>query len=82
MSKVILGVMLKQRIETSVKFQEILSEYGCYISTRVGLHVAGDDHCSPSGLVLLEIISGKEDKAAELENKLKELDVVVRKMVF
>lgn len=82
MSKVILGVMLKQRIETSAKFQELLSEYGCYISTRIGLHIAGKDNCSPSGLVLLEIISGNEDKAEELENKLKKLDVVVQKMAF
>lgn len=82
MSKVILGVMLKQRIETATKFQELLSEYGCYISARIGLHVAGEDSCSPSGLVLLEIISGQEDKAKELEDKLKNLDVAIQKMVF
>jgi metal-responsive CopG/Arc/MetJ family transcriptional regulator len=83
MPKIILGVMLKQRIDTSTKFQELISEYGCYITTRIGLHVAGEDNCSPSGLVLLEIISGAEDKAIELEGKLKNLkDVVVQKMIF
>lgn len=83
MSKIILGVMLKQRIETATKFQELISEYGCYITTRIGLHVAGEDSCSPSGIVLLEIINGAEDKAVELENKLRSLkEVVVQKMVF
>lgn len=82
MSKIILGVMVKKRIETAVNFQELLSEYGCYISTRIGLHAAGEDYCSPDGIVLLEVINGHEDKATELEKKLKELDVIVQKMVF
>lgn len=82
MSKVILGVMLKQRVESSVKFQELLSEYGCYISTRIGLHTAGEDKCSPSGIVLLEVADGCEEKGGELENKLKKMELIVQKMVF
>lgn len=83
MNKIILGVMLKQRIETATKFQNLLTEYGCYINTRIGLHTSQTDSCSPMGLVLLEIASGQEEKAAELEKKLLEIgDVVVQKMVF
>lgn len=82
MSKVILGVMLKQRVESSVKFQELLSEYGCYISTRIGLHTAGESSCSPSGIVLLEIADGCEAKGEELENKLIKMELDVQKMVF
>jgi hypothetical protein len=82
MSKIILGVMVKRRVDEAVNFQELLSEYGCYISTRIGLHATGENYCSPDGIVLLEVINGYEDKAAELESKLKELDVILQKMVF
>lgn len=82
MSKIVLGVMLKQRVETSVKFQELLSEYGCYISTRIGLHAAGENSCSPSGIVILEIADGCDQKGIELESKLKKMDLDVQKMVF
>lgn len=84
MSKVILGIMLKQRTETSPKFQDIISDYGCYISTRIGLHNADDTSCSPNGIILLETISGSSDKAQELEDKLRNnIDgIVVQKMIF
>ncbi|NMC56265.1 MAG: hypothetical protein GYA50_03480 [Eubacteriaceae bacterium] len=82
MSKVILGIMLKQRTETSPKFQDIISDYGCYISTRIGLHNADDTNCSPNGIILLETIN--EGKAQELEDKIRSnIDgVLVQKMVF
>jgi len=82
MSKVILGVMLKQRTETSPRFQDLISDYGCYISTRIGLHAAGSESCSPDGIILLETVN--ENKALELEDKIKSsIDgVVVQKMVF
>ncbi len=84
MSKVILGIMLRQRTETSPKFQDIISDYGCYISTRIGLHNAEENNCSPNGIIHLETISGSKDKALELEDKLKRnIDgVVVQKMIF
>lgn len=82
MSKIILGVMLKQRMETSVKFQELISEYGCNISTRIGLHVAGEESCSPSGIVILEIADGCDKEAAELKSKLEDMGLNVQKMVF
>jgi hypothetical protein len=84
MSKIILGIMLKQRTETSPKFQDLISDYGCYISTRIGLHASKDDTCSPDGIILLETLCGREDKALELEEKIKKnIDgVIVQKMVF
>lgn len=84
MSKIILGIMLKQRAETSPKFQDIISDYGCYISTRIGLHNAEENNCSPNGIILLETINDSDDKAQELEDKLKsDIDgIVVQKMMF
>ncbi|MGB8452869.1 MAG: hypothetical protein WCD89_11135 [Anaerocolumna sp.] len=83
MSKVIMGIKLMERMKTASKFQELLSEYGCEISTRLGLHVASTDACSPHGLIILEFIDDADDVAAEFEGKVSKIaDVVIQKMVF
>ncbi|MEE3350385.1 MAG: hypothetical protein VZR09_10155 [Candidatus Gastranaerophilaceae bacterium] len=41
----IMGIMLENRIEESLKFQEILTECGCNIRTRIGLHPIGEYKC-------------------------------------
>ena len=41
----IIGIPLENRIEESMKLQEILSKYGCSIKTRIGLHDMGDYKC-------------------------------------
>jgi formate dehydrogenase alpha subunit len=55
MSKVILGIQLEQRIETATSVQSILTEYGCFITTRIGLHQTAEDSCSEKGLIILEL---------------------------
>ncbi|MHB8128724.1 MAG: hypothetical protein ACYDEX_06990 [Mobilitalea sp.] len=83
MSKVIMGFVLHERIKTASKVQELLTSYGCEINTRIGLHVASTDTCSPQGLILLEFIDDAEEKAEAFEKELKEIaDVDVQKMVF
>ena len=83
MSKVIMGVQLQERIEKAVKVQELLSKYGCHITTRVGLHSSPANTCSPRGLILLEFVDDADEAAAELEQELAEIDaVLVKKMVF
>ncbi|MDD3174627.1 MAG: hypothetical protein PHF63_13365 [Herbinix sp.] len=83
MAKIIMGFVLHDRVKTASSVQELLTSYGCDINTRLGLHVASPDSCSPQGLILLEFIDNAEDKAEEFERKLKEIaDVDVQKMVF
>ncbi|WMJ89905.1 hypothetical protein [Anaerocolumna sp. MB42-C2] len=83
MSKVIMGIKLMERMKSASKVQELLSDYGCDISTRLGLHVAAPDACSPHGLIILEFIDDADDAAAEFEEKLAKIaDVKVQKMVF
>jgi hypothetical protein len=77
--KTILGVHVAQRTKHTAKVQKILSDYGCSIRTRLGLHDAGDGFCSSNGLILLEVVS----KAAELAAALGKVPgVSVKKMVF
>lgn len=78
-TKIILGVHVAQRTKHTARVQKILSDYGCSIRTRIGLHDAGGGFCSPNGLILLEVV----DKAAELAQALAKVPgVAVKKMVF
>ena len=77
--KTILGVHVAQRTKHTAKVQKILSDYGCSIRTRIGLHDAGGGFCSPNGLILLEVV----DQAAALATALAKVPgVTVKKMVF
>ena len=79
MKKTILGVHVAQRTKHAAKVQKILTEYGCSIRTRIGLHDAFEGVCSPNGLILLEMVS----QTAELTAALAKLPgVTVKKMVF
>ena len=83
MSKIIMGFVLHDRIKSASSVQELLTSYGCDINTRLGLHVASSDSCSPQGLILLEFVDDADDKAEEFEQKLKEIaDVDIQRMVF
>ncbi len=77
--KTILGVHVAQRTKYTAKVQKILSDYGCSIRTRLGLHDAGDGFCSPNGLILLEVV----DQDAALAAALAKIPgVQVKKMTF
>ncbi|MDF2613852.1 MAG: hypothetical protein K0S71_1638 [Clostridia bacterium] len=75
MSKVIMGIELEQRKETAANVQEVLTDYGCFIKTRIGLHSAADagKTCSEKGLIVLELISDSDAQTDELEEKLTQI---------
>jgi len=53
----IIGIQLDYRIEEDVKFQQILTECGCNIRTRIGLHNIGEYKCINNGIILLEVVN-------------------------
>ena len=78
----ILGVLLRKRTITSTAFQGILSCYGCNIKTRIGIHNATDNVCSPDGVILLDVI-GEDADIQNLEKDLRNIDgAEIQKMVF
>ncbi|MFW5864244.1 MAG: hypothetical protein ACOCVT_02220 [bacterium] len=78
---IIFGVHITERMSKAVDVQKYLTEYGCNIRTRLGLHEAVNV-CSPNGLVILEMV-GEENKCHELADKLSAIEgVEVQKMVF
>lgn len=62
----IIGISVDNRQEDSQKLQEILTKYGCYIKTRIGLHDMGEYKCLNYGIVLIEVI----DKINEIYDEL------------
>ncbi len=79
---IVLGVHITDRVQHVPPVQDLFTEYGCSIKTRLGLHTVSEDFCSPNGLILLEM-AGPEGPVFELMDKLKAIPGVdVQKMVF
>lgn len=58
----ILGIKITDRIKEAGSVQKVLTQFGCSIKTRVGLHEVSDSHCSTSGLIILELTGPKDDQ--------------------
>jgi hypothetical protein len=81
-SHVIVGIHVTERVKHVPEIQKALTEYGCNIKTRLGLHEASENMCSPNGLILLECVcNGKE--CEQMMARLGAIEgVEVQKMVF
>lgn len=82
---IIMGIEIGSRGTAALAVQKLLSENGCIIKTRLGLHEAGKDlnACSKKGLVILEFIEDVDEEINSLENELKKIEsVIVKRMEF
>ena len=80
MQKTLLIALLNHRHSDAVKVQRLLTEYGCIVKTRLGIHDGVLDKCSDSGLIILELV-GPEKEKKELARKLKLISKVKIKYV-
>jgi len=79
---IVLGIHITDRVHHAHQVQDLLTEYGCSIKTRIGLHEVSDQFCSANGLLLLEM-AGDEKPIFEMIDKLKAVEGVdVQQMVF
>ena len=79
---IIIGVHVQDRIHHAQQVQQILTDYGCSIKTRLGLHEVNENFCAPSGILLLEMI-GEEGHIDHMVESLCAIDGVdAKKMVF
>ncbi len=69
MEKTILIVLIGDRKEAAITIQKILTDWGCTIKTRLGLHDGVLNSCTNSGLLILDIV-GDKDKNEEMTRKL------------
>lgn len=73
-------ILVKARRQQAVKVQKLLTEYGCSIRTRLGLHDGVLDSCTNSGLIFLELAGSNGDQK-KLASKLNALAGVTAKIV-
>ncbi len=69
--KVIL-IKIDHRSVEAAKVQSILTEYGCNIKVRLGLHEVSKEVCANDGLIVLEVEGDKRklNKIVALLNKV------------
>ena len=59
--KNIVIISVQQRKNVSSAVQEVLSEYGCLIKTRLGITDSTSKKCSQTGLIILEFLGNKRE---------------------
>lgn len=80
--RLILGVHLTNRMNEAPRVQQLLTDYGCNIRTRLGLHNVDESFCDSKGLLLLEMF-GDSDTCQELATKLAAIEgLEVKQMEF
>jgi len=80
MSKIILLILQKDRKASSLKVQQILTDYGCFIKTRLGLHDGPPEACDPGGMIILDM-AGDLKAIRECSAKLSEIPGVKTQLV-
>lgn len=79
---VIVGIHTQDRHGDVPQIQAVLTEYGCSIRTRLGLHEVRDDYCAAAGLIVLDT-AGPRREIDEMIARLDALEGVdVQTMVF
>lgn len=73
-------IVVNKRQNEAVTVQKILTEWGCLIKTRLGLHEGVLDECSDVGSIILEMV-GDPEKHKELARKLNLLAGVSAKLI-
>lgn len=71
----IMAITIKKRNEEAIGVQSVLTEFGCYIQTRLGLHDTYEG-CSNTGIILLQLRCDDET-AKNLTDKLENIDGVM-----
>jgi len=80
--RLVFGVHLTNRMNEASRVQQLFTDYGCNIRTRLGLHNVDDSFCDSKGLLLLEMF-GDEATCQELATKLTAIEgVEVKQMEF
>jgi hypothetical protein len=73
-------IKIEKRDPEAVDVQNILTEFGCCIKTRLGLHEVEKDNCSTTGLIILQLGENSCDVNKFLD-KLNALPHVIAKFM-
>ena len=81
MKRDVLLILVRHRQDTAERVQKILTGWGCFIKTRLGIHDGGLENCSESGLIFLELTGDDLSKHEEITRKLNLLEGVDAKLI-
>jgi hypothetical protein len=76
----IIAMTLKGRSDNAVEVQHVLTEHGCQIKARIGLHDGTGDACSNEGLIVLQVC-GSPEEIQSLTHGLNAIDGVNAKHI-
>ncbi|HPF09382.1 MAG: hypothetical protein PHY21_09000 [Candidatus Cloacimonetes bacterium] len=77
--KVVL-IKIDHRASEATRVQGILTEYGCNIKVRLGLHEVSKEFCANDGLVVLEV-EGEVKILSEMLNQLNAIEYVTAQLI-
>jgi hypothetical protein len=77
--KIIL-VKIDHRSTEAVKVQSILTDFGCNIKVRLGLHEVSKEFCANDGLIVLEV-EGDKHKLNRIVAQLNKVEYVEAKLI-
>ena len=80
MNKTLLVILTSKRNKSAAAIQNVLTEYGCLIKTRLGIHDGVLDHCSNTGLIILELVGDKSEHE-KLSDKINSFEETVARLV-
>lgn len=76
----IMAIKVNGRNSKAPHLQEVLTKYGCSITTRVGFHETNEDNCSVDGIIILQLC-GKDSEIQNLFNEVKSLEGITPKFI-
>ena len=65
----LMGIVIENRRDFAPLVQEILTQYGCIIKMRIGLHEGTEEECSNEGFIILNL----KDDEIEIKKLVYEL---------
>lgn len=57
----IIAMTLKGRSDNAGKVQQVLTEHGCRIKARIGLHEGTGGACTDEGLIILQVCGTRKE---------------------
>lgn len=78
----ILGIHITERLVHALPVQQVLTEFGNNIKTRLGLHEINDKDVSTGGILIIEFV-GNDRKFHEFTDRLNAIEgVEAKQLVF
>ena len=76
----VIGIRMDNRIGNAAAFQKVLTENGCKIKARLGLHEVSEELCATDGMIILQPYGAKEE-IEQLVKELNALDGITAKLI-